>query len=69
MNKVVTVNLAGTAYQIEDAGYEALHAYLETARQRLNGNPDRDEILSDIERAIGEKFAARLSAHKNVVLE
>ena len=69
MNKVITINLGGFAFQLEDAGYDALRAYLDTARARLQGNPDRDEILSDIEAAIGEKFRATLNAHKNVVLE
>lgn len=68
MNKVITINLGGTAFQLEDAGYDALHSYLERARARLAGNPDRDEIISDIERSIGDKFRSRLSAHKNVVL-
>ena len=58
MNKVVTINLGGTAYQLEEGGYDALRVYLETAGTRLRNNPDRDEILSDIERAIGEKFRA-----------
>jgi len=52
---------------LEEAGYDALRAYLETAAARLQGNPDRDEILSDIERAIAEKFRARLGNYKNVV--
>ena len=68
MNKVITINLDGIAYQLEEAGYEALHAYLETAAVRLQGNPDRDEILSDIERALGEKFRALLGSHKTVVV-
>jgi phage shock protein PspC (stress-responsive transcriptional regulator) len=69
MNKVITINLGGTAYQLEEGGYDALRAYLETATARLQGNPDRDEILSDIESAIGEKFRALLASHKNVVTE
>ena len=68
MNKVIIINLDGTAYQLEEAGYDALRAYLETATARLAGNPDREEILSDIERAIGEKFRALLSSHKTVVV-
>ena len=60
MNKVITINLGGTAYQLEEGGYDALRAYLETATARLQGNPDRDEILSDIEQAIAEKFRALL---------
>ena len=67
MNKVITINLGGNAYQLEEAGYDALRAYLETAAARLQGNPDRDEILSDIERAIADKFRAILASYKNVV--
>ena len=67
MNKVVTINLGGTAYQLEEGGYDALRAYLENAGARLQGNPDREEILSDIEWAIAEKFRALLNRNKNVV--
>jgi phage shock protein PspC (stress-responsive transcriptional regulator) len=68
MNKVITINLDGNAYSLEEGGYDALRAYLETAAARLQGNPDRDEILSDIERAIGEKFRGLLAGHKTVVV-
>jgi phage shock protein PspC (stress-responsive transcriptional regulator) len=68
MNKVITINLDGTAYQLEEGGYDALRAYLETATARLHGNPDRDEILLDIERAIAEKFRALLGSYKTVVV-
>jgi phage shock protein PspC (stress-responsive transcriptional regulator) len=67
MNKVITINLGGTAYQLEETGYDALRAYLEAAGGRLRHNPDREEILSDIEASIGEKFRGRLTTHKNVV--
>jgi len=68
MNKVITINLDGNAYSLEEGGYDALRAYLETAAARLQGNPDRDEILSDIERAIGEKLRGLLAGHKTVVV-
>jgi phage shock protein PspC (stress-responsive transcriptional regulator) len=67
MNKVITINLGGNAYQLEEGGYDALRAYLENAAARLKGNPDRDEIVSDIERAIAEKFRALLGSQKTVV--
>jgi len=67
MNKVITINLGGTAYQLEEGGYDVLRAYLETATARLQGNPDRDEILSDIEWAIAAKFRALLGNYKTVV--
>lgn len=67
MNKVIAVNLNGNAYQLEEAGYERLRAYLDSATANLAGNPDRDEILADIEQAIADKFRASLGAHKTVV--
>ncbi len=67
MNKVIAVNLNGIAYQLEETGYDQLRAYLDGAAATLLGNPDRDEILADIEQAIGDKFRASLDAHRNVV--
>jgi phage shock protein PspC (stress-responsive transcriptional regulator) len=68
MNKVVTIHLRGTALQLEEAGYEALRAYLDGAASNLEGNPDKDEILADIEQAIADKCRAMLGAFKNVVV-
>ncbi len=67
MNKVVTINLQGVAFQLEEAGYDALRAYLDNAARQLEGNPDRDEILADIEQAIADKCRAVLGAYKTVV--
>lgn len=67
MNKVITINLNGNAYQLEEDGYEALRRYLDTAARRLEGNPDRDEIIADIEQSIADKFRALLGASKTVV--
>ena len=67
MNKVITINLNGVAYQLEEGGYDALRAYLDHAARRLEGNPDKDEIITDIEQAIADKFRALLGAHKTVV--
>lgn len=67
MNKVITVNLNGNAYQLEENGYEALRAYLQSAAATLASNPDKDEIIADIEQAIADKFRVLLSAYKTVV--
>jgi phage shock protein PspC (stress-responsive transcriptional regulator) len=67
MNKVITINLNGNAYQLEEGGYEALRAYLDGAARRLEGNPDRDEIIADIEQAIADKCRAVLGAYKTVL--
>jgi phage shock protein PspC (stress-responsive transcriptional regulator) len=68
MNKVIIINLNGVAYQLEEGGFEALRDYLDNAARRLEGNPDKDEIIADIEQAIGDKFRALLGDHKTVVL-
>lgn len=67
MKRVVTVNLGGKAYQLEEDGYALLAQYLETAAARLHGNPDAAEILLDLELAIADKAELALSARKNVV--
>lgn len=67
MRKVLTISLNGNAYQIEEGGYEALRTYLESAQARLQDDPDRVEILADLEQAIAEKCNRYLSAHKSVV--
>jgi phage shock protein PspC (stress-responsive transcriptional regulator) len=68
MKKVITINLNGIAFQLEEDGFDALRAYLDSAAGKLVNNPDRDEIMSDIERAIADKFRALLGAYKTVVL-
>ena len=67
MQKVIAVNLNGTAYQVEEPGYDALQAYLLQAERALADNPDRAEIVADLEQAIADKCARFLGAHKNVV--
>lgn len=67
MNKVITINLNGLAFQLEEAGYDALRAYLDGAARRLEGNPDKDEIIADIEHSIAEKCRAVLGTYKTVV--
>ena len=67
MQKVVTVNLNGTAWQLDEDAYEALRAYLSDAERELAANPDRTEIIADLEQAIADKCSRFVGAHKNVV--
>ncbi|MDR3571647.1 MAG: PspC domain-containing protein [Candidatus Pacebacteria bacterium] len=68
MNKVIAINLGGRAYQLEEAGYEALRAYLDQASQRLADDPGKAEIIADLEQAIAEKCDKVLNPNKSVVL-
>lgn len=67
MQKITSIHLNGKAYQLEEEGYAALRAYLTTAESQLAENPDKAEIMSDLEQAIGEKCTAFLNANKDVV--
>src|SRR5438045_1753156 len=67
MNKVITINLNGNAYPIEERGYETLLGYLDAANAQLKENPDRAEIISDLEQAIAEKCRNFLNPRKTVV--
>jgi phage shock protein PspC (stress-responsive transcriptional regulator) len=67
MRKVTTINLNNNAYQVDEEGYEALRRYLENAAQALANNPDRAEILADLEQAIADKCRLTLGVHKSVV--
>jgi phage shock protein PspC (stress-responsive transcriptional regulator) len=67
MQKVITINLNGNAYQLDESGYDALHLYLADASRALESNPDRPEIMADLEQAIAEKCQRFLSPHKSVI--
>src|ERR1700759_4595500 len=67
MQKVITINLNGNAYQVDEAGYSALLTYLDGAQRQLLDNPDRAEIIADLEQAIADKCRAFLGPHKTVV--
>jgi len=67
MQKVITINLNGNAFQLDEGGYEALRVYLAEASARLGGNPDASEILRDLEQSIAEKCQRHLGPGKTVV--
>jgi phage shock protein PspC (stress-responsive transcriptional regulator) len=67
MQKVITINLNGNAYQLDESGFDALQQYLADASRALESNPDRAEIMADLEQAIAEKCQRFLGAHKSVV--
>jgi phage shock protein PspC (stress-responsive transcriptional regulator) len=67
MQRVVSINLNGHAYQLDESGYDGLRDYLAGAERALATNPDRAEIMADLEQAIAEKCQRFLGPHKSVV--
>jgi phage shock protein PspC (stress-responsive transcriptional regulator) len=67
MNTVIIINLNGNAFHLEEPGYLSLRAYLERAQAQLKDNPDKAEIMADLEQAIADKCMHFLLPHKNVL--
>ena len=67
MQKVISINLNGNAYQLDESGYDVLREYLARADRELAANPDRAEIMADLEQAIADKCQKFLGPHKSVV--
>lgn len=68
MRRVITVNLAGNAFQLDEDAYERLRAYVSLTQSRLASNPDRAEILGDLERAVADHVVANRPAASSVVV-
>lgn len=67
MHKVTTINLNGRAYQLEEDGYHRLQKYLQNASAALRDDPDKDDVLADIEQAVADRAERLLKHGKNVV--
>lgn len=65
----VTASLNGTKFQFDEAAYARLESYLAEAARTLAGNPDRDEIMADLEQAIVDQCRHRTrSLHPIITL-
>ncbi len=67
MKKTVSIQISGMLFHVDDDAYDALDAYLQSIRTHFAHLADRDEILSDIESRIAEKFSEKLKKSKQTV--
>ncbi len=60
MREQVSVMLTGhdVGYPLDAGAHAALRAYFDESAARLVGDPDRAEILEDIERSVGDRLSA-----------
>src|SRR3954453_4698273 len=60
MDKTISVSLSGhdEQFRLEEAGYDRLARYLTRAETRLQDDPDRAEVVRDLERSIGDRLAS-----------
>ena len=66
MDKTITISLSGhpERYQLEQVAYDRLAHYLDRAAERLRDDPDRAEVIGDLERSVGDKLAALLGIRR-----
>lgn len=67
MQRVLTVSLNRNAVQIEADAQTRLAAYLADAVAKLANNPDRAEILLDLEQAVADQCKRRMQAGTSVI--
>lgn len=69
MNKTTLVTLAGQTrgFRLDHDADQRLTSYLDQAAARLRDDPDRTEIVDDLERSIGTKLAAALADEDRVL--
>ena len=69
MDKTIVITLNGhpEGYRLRDDAYDRLMQYLDGAASRLREDPDRAEVLGDLERSIGDKLAAVIGSEDRLV--
>jgi phage shock protein C len=69
MDKTILVSLSGHAekYRFAEDAYDRLARYLDRAASRLQDDPDRAEVLGDLERSVGDKLVALLGSDDRLV--
>jgi phage shock protein PspC (stress-responsive transcriptional regulator) len=67
MQPVITVSLNRNSLQLEKDAHSRLEAYLAQAAGKLEGNPDRAEILEDLEQAIADQCRKRMQRNQDVI--
>jgi phage shock protein PspC (stress-responsive transcriptional regulator) len=67
MQRVITVSLNHNPYTIEEDAHARLEQYLAESAATLASNPDRAEILADLEQAIADQCNRRLQPGHTVI--
>ena len=63
----VTVDLNRSTLQFDDAAYARLEQYLAESASLLEGDPDPQEILSDLEQAVADQCTRRMATGQVIV--
>ena len=67
MNEIKKCSISGVSFTFEKVAYERLNNYLASLKEAYKSNPDREEILADIEARIAELILSAQSDAQCVV--
>jgi phage shock protein PspC (stress-responsive transcriptional regulator) len=67
MQKVVSINLGGSVFQVDEDAYDLLRNYIEAIRLHFKGTEGGLEIANDIEQRLAEMFQARITSNANLI--
>lgn len=67
MQRIVQISLNRNPWSIELDAHAQLELYLSESATALAGDPDRDEILLDLEQAVADQCKRRMPAHATVI--
>ena len=54
MNKVISINIGGSIFQVEEQAYEKLYNYLNELKKHYGNKQEGAEIITDIENRIAD---------------
>lgn len=63
----ITVSLNRTTLSLDEPSFLRLESYLDEAARTLAQNPDRQEIMADLEQAIADRCVHRLGTNRSIV--
>lgn len=69
MNKIISINLKGLVFQVEEEAFEQLKKYLELLNQHFANEESRLEIIDDIESRIAEMLQEKLKTKPAITAE
>ena len=69
MERTIVIKLSGHGdpFRLDQDAYDALRRYLDEAADRLQSDPDRADVLDDLERSVGDKLAASVGSDDRIV--
>ncbi len=67
MNKVISINIGGSIFQVEEQAYEKLNSYLNELKKYFSNTQEGAEIVTDIENRIAELLRSKITPLKAAI--